>query len=218
MIDNFQFQDPLIRLNYNLPGIYMRPVEEKYNIKRSEIMPQVKLYQEEEDLDSLVPLKPSKNESGFFNISSYIQESKESYHKLFLGSKPGKHLKISSSITSGSIKTGSQVLLTSIMPKIKEMHSRNLSMGVPDSTNPGNIRRGSMITERRLSVVSGIVPEYFSANKATNMKIRKSSQRQLKQLNSCRLKINRCDRILDRQDQFLAKLEDCHLIAAPDAS
>ncbi len=41
MIDNFQFQDPLIKLNYNLPGIYMRPVEEKYNIKRSEIMPQM---------------------------------------------------------------------------------------------------------------------------------------------------------------------------------
>lgn len=176
MIDNFQFQDPLIKLNYNLPGIYMRPVEEKYNIKRSEIMPQVKLYQEDL-LDSTLPLKPAKNESGFFNVSSYIQESKESYHKLFLGSKPPKHLKSTSSLTSGSIKTGSQVLLTAIMPKIKEIHSRNLSMGVAASTNPGNTRRGSVITNatERLSMVPSIAPEYFSANKAKNMKIRNSS-------------------------------------------
>ena len=41
MINETQFEDPLIRLNHNLSGLMMKPLEDKYNIKKSELLPQL---------------------------------------------------------------------------------------------------------------------------------------------------------------------------------
>ena len=41
MINEIQFEDPLIKLNHNLSNLMMKPIEDKYNIKKCELLPQM---------------------------------------------------------------------------------------------------------------------------------------------------------------------------------
>eukprot|EP00347_Sterkiella_histriomuscorum_P022788 403337158 len=226
-----KYEDPLIKINHILPKNFLNSIKDKYDINPQEITPQLKKAKEVQGFDDEI-LLPKNLRNAFFNIGDYINESKQSFLKLYNKTpepqRQGKHKKFNSIQLIPLLKINNQQLSN-------KFHSRNTSI----QTNPyanytfsaqinespvfnnqqGNDHESlynadssakSALTLRKTSIIEQSM-QMFQDNQKQSLRIRNNSNRQYKQLQKFKAKILRCDKLLQKQDKYVEKLDDLKL-------